>query len=259
MIEDFMDRIVYIETDGDDAVFAQREKEFQRMPFELERTLLRFVAEGKPKELVDFCITSLVQSPNLRIPVGRTSKDRIRQQKYNVVSGIALVCRAAIMGGAPEIECYARSDKAIMQIDEMNNELSIYKVLVQSAVDYAALVRDTKTNAHHPKVVRHCIQYIAAHTHQSITLENIAEGTGYSKEYIAKLFHKHMGISISDYIQKVRIDEAKELLRQGKSCGEVAYILNYSTQSYFIRQFRKLTGMTPKAYTDHWRSSEASV
>jgi len=70
----------------------------------------------------------------------------------------------------------------------------------------------------------------------------------YSKEYIAKLFRKHMGMSVSDYIQKVRIEEAKELLRQGKSCGEVAYILNYTSQSYFIRQFKKQTGITPKLY-----------
>ena len=57
-----------------------------------------------------------------------------------------------------------------------------------------------------------------------------------------------MDISISDYIQKVRIAEAKELLRQGKSCGEVACILNYMSQSYFIRQFKKQTGTTPKLY-----------
>lgn len=57
-----------------------------------------------------------------------------------------------------------------------------------------------------------------------------------------------MGMSVSDYIQKVRIEEAKELLRQGKSCGEVACILNYTSQSYFIRQFKKQTGITPKLY-----------
>ena len=60
-----------------------------------------------------------------------------------------------------------------------------------------------------------------------------------------------MGLSISDYIQKVRIDEAKELLRQGKNCGEVACILNYTSQSYFIRQFKKQTGITPKLYLNY--------
>ena len=243
-----MDRIVFLETDGDRAVFAQREKEMNRMPFELEKTLLRFIAEGKPKEMIEFCTTALMQSPDLRIPIGKTSKNKLRQLKYNVVAGITLACRAAIFGGAPEIECYARSDSAIMQIDELSSELAIYKVLVQLGIDYATLVQQTKSHSQHPQIVRHCVQYIASHTHQSISLDQLAEGSEYSKDYIAKLFRKHMGMSISDYIQKTRIDEAQELLRQGKSCAEVACILNYASQSYFIRQFKRQTGLTPKVF-----------
>ena len=248
MIEEYIDRIVFLETDGSDAVYAQREQALQRMPYEMERILLRFVAEGKPKELIDFCLRTLAQSPELRIPIGRTSKNKTRQLKYNAVSGIAIVCRAAMIGGAPEIECYARSDSAIMRIDETDNELTILKILIQTTVDYATLVQQTNSTLQHPQIVRKCVQYITSHTHENITLEQLAAGSEYSKEYIAKLFRKHMGMSISDYIQKVRIDEAKELLRQGKSCGEVACILNYTSQSYFIRQFKKQTGITPKLY-----------
>ena len=58
------------------------------------------------------------------------------------------------------------------------------------------------------------MQYIASHTHENITLEQLAKDSEYSKEYIAKLFRKHMGLSISDYIRKTKIDEAKELLRK---------------------------------------------
>lgn len=155
-----------------------------------------------------------------------------------------------MIGGAPEIECYARGDKAIMQVDETNNELTIYKILIQTAIDYASLVQKTKSGLLHPQVVRKCVQYINSHTHENITLEQLADGSDYSKEYIAKLFRKHMGMSVSDYIQKVRIDEAKELLLQGKSCSDVACILNYTSQSYFIRQFKKQTGITPKLYSN---------
>lgn len=218
------------------------------MPFLMERMLLRYVLEGKPRELVEFCLSSLTKMPDLRIPIGRTSRNRMRQLKYNTVSGIALVCRTAIFGGAPEIECYARSDSAIMKIDESNSELAIYKILIQTTLDYATLVQQSKSSAQYPTVVQRCIQYIASHTHQNITLEELAEGCGYSKEYIGKLFRKYVGAPVSEYIQMVRIREAKSLLRQGKSSGEVAYILNYTSQSYFTRQFKKQTGMAPKIY-----------
>ena len=248
MIEEYVDRIVFLETEGAHAVFAQREQEMQRMPMEMERVLLRFVAEGKPKELVDFCIRTLSETPDLRIPIGRTSRNKIRQLKYNAVAGITLACRAAALGGAPEIECYARSDSAIMKIDETNNELTIYKILIQTTIDYATLVQQTKSSFQHPQIIRKCVHYITSHTHENITLDQLADGSEYSKEYIAKLFRKHMGMSVSDYIQKIRIDEAKDLLLQGKSCGEVACILNYTSQSYFIRQFKKHTGITPKLF-----------
>lgn len=262
MFEEYVDRIVFLDTDGDQAVYAQRENEIQRMPFEMERIIMRFVAEGKPKEMVDFCLRTLTQTPELRIPIGKTSKNKLRQLKYNTVAGITLVCRAAMMGGAPEIECYARSDKAIMRIDETNSELAICKILIQTAIDYATLVQQTKSDFHHPPIVRKCVQYISSHTHENITLEQLADGSEYSKEYLSKLFRKHMGMSVSDYIQKTRIDEAKELLRLGKSCGEVACILNYTSQSYFIRQFKKQTGITPKLFqrllqTDIGHSYEA--
>ena len=78
MIEEYIDRIVFLETHGVDAVYAQREQALQRMPYEMERIRLRFVAEGKPKELIDFCLRTLAQSPELRIPIGRTSKNKIR-------------------------------------------------------------------------------------------------------------------------------------------------------------------------------------
>lgn len=259
MIEEYIDRIVFLETEGTNAVFAEREKELQRMPHEMERILLRFVAEGKPKEMVDFCVRTLTQMPDLRIPIGRTSKNKLRQLKYNTVAGITLTCRAAIMGGAPEIECYARSDDAIMRVDETSSELAIYKILVQTAIDYATLVQQTKSDLQHPQIVRKCVQYIASHTHENITLEQLAEGSEYSKEYIAKLFRKHVGMSISDYIQKTRIDEAKDLLRQGKSCGEVACILNYTSQSYFIRQFKRQTGITPKVFMNMLAIDQSAI
>lgn len=257
MFEEYVDRIVFLDTEGDQAVYAQREQEIQRMPFEMERILLRFVVQGQPKELIDFCLQTLTQMPDLRFPIGKTSRNKLRQLKYNTVAGIALVCRAAIIGGAPEIECYARSDRAIMQIDEQTGELAVYRVLVQTALEYAALVQQTKSDIQHPPIVRKCVQYITAHTHENITLEQLAEGEAYSKEYIAKLFRRHMGMSVSDYIRKTKIDEAKELLRHGISCGEVACILSYNSQSYFIRQFKKETGITPKLYLNLVKTGDA--
>ena len=133
-----------------------------------------------------------------------------------------------------------------------------FKILIQTTIDYATLVQRTKSTLQHPQIVRKCVQYISSHTHENIALEQLTEGSEYSKEYIAKLFRKHMGMSVSDYILKTKIDEAKQLLRQGKSRSEVACILNYASQSYFIRRFKKQTSITPKLYRNLLKSDSTA-
>ena len=248
MIEQNMDRLVYLDIPGEEAAYAQKEGNLERLPFEMERIILRFITEGKPKEMIKFSRNILLQRPGLKVPIGKTSRVRLRQLKYSAISGIALACRAAIVGGASEIECYAKSDAVIMMIDEMTSEYYILQKQAQTFIEYATMVQKTHGSYHHPHIVKECIQYILSHIHENISLEQLAQGSGYTKEYIAKLFKKHVGMSISDYIQKMRINEAKELLTSGKSCSETACILNYTSQSYFIRQFKKQTGLTPKNY-----------
>ena len=50
------------------------------------------------------------------------------------------------------------------------------------------------------------------------------------------------------YYGRMRVEEAKKLLRGGRSPGEAADLLNYESVSYFTKVFRKHTGMTPAAW-----------
>ena len=240
----------FLDVSGADVLFEQRELLFQRIPFEMEKTLYRFIADGKPKEMLAFYQRMILETPSLKVAVGKTSKNRLMQLKYAAVSAIALACRAAISGGAIEACAYAKCDEAIVAIDEAGGVVEVLRLEVQTLYDYAQMVQETKSLQNCSAVIRDCVDYIIVHSHCQITLEELAEGSGYTKEYLAKLFKKEMGISVSDYIFKARIDEAKNLFSEGRSCSEVAHILGFSSQSYFIRQFKKTTGMTPKLYVN---------
>ena len=71
-----------------------------------------------------------------------------------------------------------------------------------------------------------------------------------------------MGISPSDYIRKVKIDKAKNLLRFSDfSMVEIASYLSFSSQSHFIKLFSEETNLTPKKYRKmyygtHWKGNE---
>jgi len=63
------------------------------------------------------------------------------------------------------------------------------------------------------------------------------------------LFKQVTGISFKEYLNKVRIEEAKSLLEHTDySIMEIAVACGYSDQSYFTKVFKKATGITPKQY-----------
>lgn len=244
----YLDMLDFLESTGKDSLYAQRETDFRRIPYAMEKTLYTFIQNGQPQEMIAFYRQMLLATPSIKVPIGKTSHDRLRQLKYAAVSAVAIACRYAIEGGATEALAYAKSDDAILRMDEMRTAVDILRVEVHTLIDYAKMVQQTKAQADHSPVVRACIEYITVHSHRTVTLEELASGTAYAKEYIAKRFKREVGVPISDYMLQVRINEAISLLKEGRACSEVAYTLGFSSQSYFNRQFKKVTGMTPRVY-----------
>lgn len=67
-----------------------------------------------------------------------------------------------------------------------------------------------------------------------------------SSIYLSHLFKKETGITFSAYVTKLRIEKAKELLRQGdKKIYEISEMVGYQTVQYFSKVFKRETGKTP--------------
>ena len=83
----------------------------------------------------------------------------------------------------------------------------------------------------------------------NITLEDMASQIGFSIYYFSKLFKQKFQLNFVDYLTKVRIGKAREMLEQGEtSVKEVSSRVGYSEPNYFARGFRKKTGMPPSVY-----------
>jgi len=93
------------------------------------------------------------------------------------------------------------------------------------------------------------LDYINAHFEQEIQIADLAQVTNFNPCYFASLFKRSMGISPWQYIVQQRVERAKKLLKQqNHSISEIAVQCGFNNQSHFTYQFRKLTGVTPKAY-----------
>ncbi len=93
--------------------------------------------------------------------------------------------------------------------------------------------------------------YIDSHYSQDLSLEDISRQTDISPYYFSKLFKNKTGVTFIDYLTNLRIDKAKELLKDpSRSMKEICSEVGYSDPNYFSRIFKKITGKTPTEYKD---------
>lgn len=92
-------------------------------------------------------------------------------------------------------------------------------------------------------------QYISDNLKENINLKDTAAKFNLSPYYFSRTFKKVFGCNFSEYLNLVRIDEAKKLLKDNSlSVKEICYMVGYSDPNYFSKVFKKYEGVTP---TEH--------
>jgi AraC family transcriptional regulator len=100
-----------------------------------------------------------------------------------------------------------------------------------------------------PSQLEQIVEYIDTYLASDLSLNELARSIQLSPHYFSQLFKQSTGLSPHQYILRYRIDRGKELLRKGGvSIAQVAKIVGFTDQSHFHRHFRRLEGITPKAF-----------
>ncbi len=99
------------------------------------------------------------------------------------------------------------------------------------------------------QIIQRAQQYITAHVREKLTVPTIAQGIDVSASYLTALFQKHLQISPGEYIRRIKLQESKQMIREGKlNLTQIAAALQYSTIHHFSRQFKEKFGITPSEY-----------
>ena len=81
----------------------------------------------------------------------------------------------------------------------------------------------------------------------SIRVSELAESVGLDRRYLCRIFHAAVGMSIKEYITKVRMEQARRLLSEGMSVGHTAELVGYNDPFNFAKMFKKYFGKAPGA------------
>ena len=99
------------------------------------------------------------------------------------------------------------------------------------------------------EIIRRAQQYISGHIREKLSVPLVARMVDVSPSYLTALFHKNLQISPGEYIRRIKLQESKQMIREGNlNFTEIAAALQYSTVHHFSRQFKEKFGITPTEY-----------
>ncbi len=98
-------------------------------------------------------------------------------------------------------------------------------------------------------IVSQMISTIEEKIYSRISVYELCQEMNYSRAYLAKIFKASTGLSIGEYITKLKIKEAKKLIRNDSyTFSQISDMLCFDNQHYFSRVFKKVTNFTPSQY-----------
>jgi len=236
-------------------IFENQENETRHNPYEQELREFSSIEEGNLEQLKKSITEDYPGS------VGLLSEDSLRHTKNLGIVIVTLSSRAAIRGGLlPEIS-FSLCDSYIQQIEKTNDYTTLTYLMRQAEFQYAQLVHDSKSvrrnckSQETPPKVRQCKEYIFLHLHDKIFIQDIAQELQVNASYLAEVFKKFEGISISDFIMQEKIKLVKNLLIYSHySYIEITNYLGFSSQSHMGQHFKQITGYTLRQFRNTFKS-----
>lgn len=121
------------------------------------------------------------------------------------------------------------------------------------------LLETKETRAGYNPLVRDALLYLDEHFHEPITMKQVADMLHLNPSYFSVLFKEQTEMTFSEYISRLRMLRAKELLlHSALSIGEIADRVGYQSDKYFIKVFKSFEGISPSKYRSYTKDESVS-
>lgn len=132
-------------------------------------------------------------------------------------------------------------------LSQMN--LLLLLLLREAAAPKAGKLQTGTSARAENEIIRRAQQYITGHIRDRLSVPTVARQVDVSPSYLTALFHKNLQISPGEYIRRIKLQESKQMIREGNlNFTQIAAQLQYSTVHHFSRQFKEKFGITPTEY-----------
>ncbi|NLU25717.1 MAG: response regulator [Hungateiclostridium thermocellum] len=203
-------------------------------------------------------INVYLQSRNYEQISGYLSKifDNLVKQKANhksvqmiCVELISIVNKTAKLYGLKTSDIYLNDENPYDKIKKYDNIMDIKEWLTGIYKKLISLMNAYGIDNNYSEYTKKVIEFVNKNYKKDISLSDAAEHIGVSSSYLSKIFKEDYGKGFVEFLNMIRIQNAKTLLENGMiSLKDIAYEVGFNNYHYFFRVFKNIVGVTPEKY-----------
>lgn len=232
-------------------LYVQRQDEFIRADYHAEFRQYNKIKNGDVEGVRERFKIARKNFLNGKDGRGTLSENPLRNSIYHLVASAAVISRMCIDGGMDVDTAYTLSDIYINKADEAKSVEEVTDLIAAMQIDYATRMRELRKESAISLHIRRTIDYIYDNLHKQLSVADLSAKEGLSPGYFARLFQKETGKKVNDFINDAKIKTASNMLSYSDfGILDISLSLGFSSQSAFTSTFKKVCGMTPKAYRD---------
>lgn len=215
--------------------------------YKTQKELMNAVRKGSKDEALKL-FSFFNYNPTHRVP-----NNPLRARKNLSFSVSAMLRVAAEEGGVSPVYLHNTSDMFASLIEKSSSIADLESTLIKMVSEYCDLVKNHSTSGLSPTISK-AVDYINLNFDSQLSLSLIADKININPSHLSRQFKKETNMTITEFINKKRVDEAKILIEQSNnSITEIAMMAGFESHNYFYAVFKQITGLTPKGYLDRVR------
>ncbi len=124
-------------------------------------------------------------------------------------------------------------------------------LFLDALIQSSSTRRDARGTRLRDFYIQEAVTYMEQHYQQELTVEKLADVCGLNRNYFSRLFKECMGCPPQEFLIRMRLSKAAELMRTGDApIGEISTLCGYPNQLHFSRAFKKRYGISPREWRD---------
>ena len=182
------------------------------------------------------------------IEIKKNNQNKYKNSKSIVEEMIIILIRTVLLDFISFDSSIKFRQKYLSLLNRLNKESEAWDVLVEFCLECINIIKNGLED-NNIMLIDKINNYISLNYDKELNLNLIAETFFISPNYLSTIFNEENGISLTEYINILRIEEAKKyLVNTNLKIKDIARKIGYSNDSYFINVFRNLVNMTPGVY-----------